>query len=99
MGADAQLGYAKADATTAVVAKVVLKIVVQVVSLVHVAVDNQLQVVTDAATRGVDTAVVVKLGYKVRRGVYLAAVLKVFRVQVAVNRWTDGVGQCRATPY
>ena len=99
MGADAQLGYAKADATTAVVAKVVLKIVVQIVGLVHIAVDNQLQVVTDAATRGVDTAVVVEFGYKVRRGVYLAAVLKVFRVQVAVNRWTNGICQCRATPY
>ena len=99
MGADAQLGYAKADATAAVVAKVVLKIVVQVVSLVHVAVDNQLQVVTDAAARSVDTAVVVKLGYKVWRGVYLAAVLKVFRVQVAVNRRANGICQCRATPY
>ena len=99
MGADAQFGYAKADATAAVVTKVVLKIVVQVIGLVDVAIDNQLQVVPDAAARCVDATVVVKLGYKIRCGVYLVAVFKGFRVQIGINRRTDGVGLCCATAY
>ena len=58
MTARLQFGQAIAYRTSAVVSKVILEVIVELVGHVHVAVDNQFHVVTNAIACGVDTIVV-----------------------------------------
>ena len=88
----AELRDGEAHRAAAIVAEVIGEIVVQVVGAGRRSVDDQLQVVADAAARGVDAAVVVELCHEVGRLVHLVAVGKRAAVQVAVDAGADGVG-------
>ena len=90
-----KLGQAEAHATTAVVAKVVAEVAVQVIGLRHLAVDNQLDIMADAAARGIDAVLVRQLCIEIRCGVNVASVRELRTVQVAPDIRSDAVVGCQ----
>ena len=86
-----QLGQTKAYATTTIVTKIVLEIVIETVRHRHIAIDHQLQVVTKTVTRSVDTLLIGYLCKEVGCRIHLAAIDKGSTVQVTVDRRTYAV--------
>ena len=87
----AEFGDAEANGATAIVAKVVGEIVVEVISPREFAIDDEFQVVADTTARGIDTTLVVEFGHEVRRAVHLVAVGEGLGIQIAVDVRTNGV--------
>ena len=85
MLAVAELRNAEADASTAIVAKVVGEIVIQIVGLRTVIVDDKFQIMSDATARGIDAAVVIKLSHEIGGGIHLITVGEGLRVQITVD--------------
>ena len=67
-----------------VASEVVAEVVVQIVCTRHFAIDDKLQVVSNAVTGGVDAVLVHYFGHEVRRTVHVAAVDKRGRIEIAV---------------
>ena len=80
-----QRGDAEAHLSFRVAAEVVLEIVVHAIGRRHLSVDDQLQVVADAAPRSVDAVLVVQQCHEVRRLVHCVAIREVLAVQVTVD--------------
>ena len=85
MLAIAQLRNAEAHRTTGIATKVILEIVVQRVGLCHVAVNDELQVMTDAAARSVNAVLVVQLCHEIGCRVHRVAIGERGTVQIAVD--------------
>ena len=94
-----EFGYIIIGGATGIGTKVEGEVVVEGVGLCHVAVDDELQVVADAAAGGVDAVFICDLCHEVGRGVDLASVDKLGRVEVAVDGWAYGVGGHLASGY
>ena len=80
-----QFGNAIAYRSRSIAAKVVLEIIVQRISLRHVSINNQLQVMTDAATCCIDAILVVQLSHEVRRRIDATSIDKRLTIQIAID--------------
>ena len=91
MGTICEFRDAETDRTTAIVAEVETKVIVEVVGLREFTVDDKFEVMSDATARDVDTTLVVKLCEEIRCGIDLIAIRERTGVQVAIDGGTNGV--------
>ena len=82
---------AETDCATAIIAKVETEVIIEVIGLREFTIDDQFEVVADAATRDVDTTLVVEFCEEIGRGIDLIAIGERTGVQVTVDRGSDGV--------
>ena len=97
MHAGLQLRYIIIGGTGGIAAEVELEVVVQHIGLRHVAINDELQVVADAVSGGVDAILVGELGDEVRCGVHIAAIDERRGVQIAIDAGTDAIVARRST--
>ena len=89
-------GNAVAQLAAGIAAKVELEVLVQRVGLVHITVDDQLQVVADAAACCIDAVLVSQFCHEVWRAVHVAAIGECCTVQITVDAGTLLVAACIA---
>ena len=94
MGAIAECGQGVAHMTGAIVAKVILERIVEVVGHVHIAVNDEFEVMANTTTCHVDTILVGELSIEIGSGIDGAAIHEVLAVQIAIDRRTDAIVGC-----
>ena len=92
VAAFAELGQLESHRSRGVAADVELEMVVEVVGLLRFAVDNECQVVANAAARDVDAVAIVERCHEHWRGVHTVARPKGGGVEVASGGGSDAIG-------
>lgn len=92
VAAFAELGQLKSHRSRGVAADVELEMVVEVVGLLRFAVDNECQVVANAAARDVDAVAIVERCHEHWRGIHATARPKRGVVEVASDGGADAIG-------
>ena len=61
---------------TCIAAKFILKVIIQHVGFIHIAVDDEFKIMADTTSRNVNSVLIGQSGHEIRRAVHASSVLK-----------------------
>ena len=77
--------------------EIVGEIVIQIIRLVRITVDDELQIMPDTTSCSIDSVLIFHLSHKERRRVHVSTIHEGRRIEITVDRRTDGVILCQRT--